>query len=101
MGKMARVITMVKKRKTRRRNSRSKGFDPIGFVAKQTALNVTIGAGTAAVGSLPAGPMKGPIMKSMQPLGTLSMVHATSGVLGMMGEMGRQVTPKKRRKRKR
>ena len=87
--------------KKRRSRKKSKGFDPIGFVAKQTALNVTIGAGTAAVGSLPCGAMKGPIMKSMQPLGALSMVHASSGVMQMMGEMGRQVTPKKKRKRKR
>ena len=90
--------------KKRRSRKKSKGFDPIGFVAKQTALNVTIGAGTAAVGSLPCGAMKGPIMKSMQPLGALSMVHASSGVMQMMGEMGRQVTPRKKskkRKRKR
>jgi hypothetical protein len=92
---------MNKKRKTRRRSKSSKGFDPIGFTAKQVALNMTIGAGTAAVGSLPAGPMKGSLMQSMQPLGMMANVHAMTGVIQMTGEVGRQVTPKKKRKRKR
>ena len=89
---------MTKKRKYKKKTT---GFDPIGFVGKQVALNMTIGAGTAAVGSLPAGPMKGSLMQSMQPLGTLANVHAMTGVIQMTGEMGRQVTPKKKRKRKR
>lgn len=67
-----------------------KGFNPVDYTFDNAMLSAGIMGSSYLVGSMPDTPMKGKVMKGMEPLGVLPTVHAAGGVFQMLGDLERK-----------
>lgn len=72
---------------------RQKGFNPMKFVAENTALSagtaIGFGVTSSIVGAAPSAASAN-ILSSMQPMSMIPLVHASGGLLRSVNELNRK-----------
>jgi hypothetical protein len=75
--------------------AKKKNNDMLGFVMDNATLNVGVMGSASLVGAMPDNPMKASILKGMEPMSMIPMLHATGGVFGQLQNLNNGVKKKK------